>query len=150
MPANPDFKDLLSTLNAAGAEYLVVGAHAVMVYTAPRYTKDLDIWVRPSIQNARRVREALVAFGAPVGDLSEEDLAAEGTTFQMGLAPNRIDILTSVEALEFGAAAANAVATTYGGLPIRILSKADLLTNKRAMGRAQDLLDVDNLEKGGR
>jgi len=149
MPTNPDFKDLLSALNAAGAEFLVVGAHAVMVYTSPRYTKDLDIWVRPSKDNARRVRGALIAFGAPVADLTEEDLASEGTTFQMGVAPNRIDILTSVEALEFGAAQASAVVTTYGGLPIRILSKDDLLKNKQAVGRPQDLLDVENLEKAG-
>jgi hypothetical protein len=99
MPTNPDFRDLLSALNAAGAEFLVVGAHAVMLHTSPRYTKDLDVWVRPSKENARRVREALAAFGAPVADLTEEDLAAEGTTFQMGVARNRIDILTSVEAL---------------------------------------------------
>ena len=67
-----------------GAEYLV---DAVMVYTTPRYTKDLDVWVRPSKENARRVRVALIAFGAPVADLTEEDLAAGGTTFQMGIAP---------------------------------------------------------------
>jgi hypothetical protein len=71
MPTNPDFKDLLSALSAAGAELLVMGAHAVVGYASPRFTKDLDVWVRPSKENARRVRAALIAFGAPVADLTE-------------------------------------------------------------------------------
>ena len=147
MATNPDFSDLLSALNAASAEFLVVGAHAVMIYTSPRYTKDLDIWTRPSRDNARRVRAALAAFGAPLADLSEEDLAAEGTIFQIGVAPNRIDVITTVDALDFAACFARATRTTYGGVPIRALAREDLLINKKAVGRPQDLLDVENLEK---
>lgn len=147
MPTNPDFRDLLSALNDAGAEYLIVGAHAVMFYAAPRYTKDLDVWTRPTAVNARRVRVALAAFGAPLSDLTEEDLATPGTIFQIGVAPNRIDVITSVEALDFELAHAQATSSTYGGVPIRLLSKEHLLRNKRAVGRPQDLIDVENLEK---
>ena len=101
MAANPDFKDLFSELYAAHAEFLVVGAHAVMFYTAPRYTKDLDVWVRPTAGNAARVHRALTAFGAPMSDLTNDDLARPGTIFQIGVAPNRVDILTSIEGVDF-------------------------------------------------
>src|SRR5512134_1050543 len=101
MATNPDFKDLFATFNAAGVEYIVVGAHAVMVYTEPRYTKDLDVWVRPIDENAERVLAALAAFGAPTADVSVSDFAAEGTIFQIGVAPNRIDVITTVDGVVF-------------------------------------------------
>jgi hypothetical protein len=88
MATNPDFRDLLSELSSEGAEFLVVGAHAVMFYTVPRYTKDLDLWVRPTLENAERVHRALVRFGAPMSDLTAADLARPGTIFQIGIAPN--------------------------------------------------------------
>jgi len=147
MATNPDFRDLLSALSAEGAEFLIVGAHAVMLYTAPRYTKDLDIWVRPTPENAARVHRALVAFGAPMADLTVDDLATPGTIFQIGIAPNRVDILTSIEAVTFEEAWARRVSSAYGGVPIALLSLEDLLTNKRAVGRRQDLLDVEKLEE---
>src|SRR5579859_2872396 len=101
MATNPDFRDLLHALCAAGAEFLVVGAHAVMFYTSPRYTKDLDIWVRPTLDNAERVHRALRAFGAPMADLAIGDLEKPGTIFQIGIAPNRIDVITSIEGVRF-------------------------------------------------
>lgn len=145
MAVNPDFRDLLSALNASDAEFLIVGAHAVMLYTEPRYTKDLDVWVKPDATNARKTRQALAAFGAPLHDLTEQDLATEGTIFQIGLPPNRIDIITSVDGLAFDGCYERALRSTYGDEAIRILSREDLLTNKRAVGRAQDLLDVERL-----
>jgi hypothetical protein len=150
MATNPDFSDLLSMLCAEGADFIVVGAHAVMFHSTPRFTKDLDIWVRPSRDNAGRVRRALIAFGAPVADLTLEDLSVTGTIFQIGVAPNRIDVLTSIEAVEFGDAYPRSVATTYGDVPIRVLSVEDLLTNKRAVGRKQDEIDVESLERARR
>lgn len=93
MATNPDFKDLFSALCDAGAEFIVVGAHAVMYFTEPRYTKDLDVWIRPTRPNAEKVHRALTSFGAPMSDLTVEDLAGPGTIFQIGVAPNRIDIL---------------------------------------------------------
>ncbi len=145
MPVNPDFKDLFSALSDAGAEFIVVGAHAVMFFTEPRYTKDLDVWVRPTRANAERVHRALTRFGAPLTDLTVDDLAVEGTMFQIGIAPNRIDVLTSIEAIDFEAAHARAATSTYGGIPIRLLSAEDLIANKRAVGRKQDELDVEKL-----
>ena len=147
MPTNPDFKDLFSELSAAGADFIVVGAHAVMFYTVPRYTKDLDIWVRPSKENAARVFQALTCFGAPMDDLTIDDLAVEGTIFQIGVAPNRIDIITGISGVVFEEAWARKVQTSYGGSTVSMLSIEDLLANKTAVGRPQDLLDVEWLKK---
>ena len=145
MAVNPDFRDLFSALFDEGAEFIVVGAHAVMFFTEPRYTKDLDVWVRPSKANAERVHRALERFGAPLSDLTVEDLAVPGTVFQIGVAPNRIDVLTSIEAVDFEPAYPRASVSTYGGVTIRLLSPEDLVTNKRAVGRKQDELDVEKL-----
>jgi hypothetical protein len=147
MSTNPDFRDLFSALCDEGADFLVVGAHAVMYYTEPRYTKDLDVWVRPERGNAERVHVALRKFGAPMADLGIEDLGVPGTIFQIGVAPNRIDVLTSIEGLSFDDAWPKRVESTYGGVSIALLSLDDLLTNKRAVARPQDLLDVQKLER---
>lgn len=143
---NPDFRDLLSALSDEGAEFLIVGAHAVMFYTEPRYTKDLDIWTRPSDDNALRVYRALAKFGAPLTDLVPSDLATPGTIFQIGIAPNRIDVITSIEAIDFDIAWGNRMQTTYDGVGVSLLGIAELLENKRAVGRPQDMLDVAKLE----
>src|SRR5438132_1459599 len=104
MAINPDFRDLFSELSAAEARYLLVGGYAVMLYTVPRFTKDLDLWVEPSPDNARKVHAALTRFGAPMAELSLDDLSAPGTVFEIGVEPNRIDIRTSAEGLRFGEA----------------------------------------------
>ena len=147
MPVNPDFRDLFYELNAAEARYLVVGAHAVTFHSVPRYTKDVDLWVEPSPENAERVFSALSKFGAPVENLHVEDLRVPGVVFQIGIEPNRIDVLTSVTGLEFGEAWSRKVGSEYGGVPIHVLGLADLIANKKATGRPQDLLDVEWLEK---
>jgi hypothetical protein len=147
MATNSDFRDLFAALSAARAEFIVVGAHAVMVHTEPRYTKDLDIWIRSTPQNAAHVYKALQIFGAPLADLTIDDLATPGTVFQIGVAPNRIDILTEVTAVDFEGAWQRRLESTYGGVPISLLSIEDLLTNKRAVGRPQDLIDVEKLER---
>jgi hypothetical protein len=145
MAINPDFRDLFSALCEEGAEFIVVGAHAVMFYTEPRYTKDLDVWVCPSPANGAKVHRALRKFGAPMADLSEEDLSVAGTIFQIGVAPNRIDIITSIEGVEFVDAWHRRVSSTYGGVGISILALDDLLINKRTVGRPQDMIDVEKL-----
>lgn len=147
MAANPDFKELFAALCAEQAEFIVVGAHAVMVHTEPRFTKDLDVWIRPTPENAKRVYRALSTFGAPLDDLTEQDLATEGTVFQIGIAPNRIDLLTSIEAVTFGDAWPRRLQRTYDGIPIATLAVVDLIANKRAVGRPQDLIDVERLER---
>lgn len=103
--------------------------------------------MRPARDNAERVLRALRSFGAPVADLSVDDLATPGTIFQIGIEPNRVDIITSIEAVTFEEAWSRRISSTYGGVAIALLSVADLLTNKRAVGRRQDLLDVERLER---
>ena len=146
MAANPDFKELFAALCDQQADFLVVGAHAVMIFTEPRFTKDLDIWVRPTADNASRVFRALQVFGAPLSDLTEADLATPGVIFQIGVAPNRIDILTKIDGVDFDGAWARRVKSSYDGQPIAILSLEDLIRNKRACGRKQDLIDLEKLE----
>jgi hypothetical protein len=97
---NPDFSDMLSTLNAEGVEYLVVGGYALGAHGLPRATKDIDIWVRPTAENAERAFRALARFGAPLHGLTMADLASKGTVFQIGVPPLRIDILTMIDGIE--------------------------------------------------
>ncbi len=147
MAINRDFRDLFRELCAAEARFLVVGAHAVIFHATPRYTKDLDVWTEPSADNAPRVYLALARFGAPMESLTVEDLATPGTIFQIGVEPNRIDVITSVEGLSFETAWENRISSAYGEVPISILGLDDLLLNKRLIGRPQDLLDVEWLER---
>lgn len=148
MPANPDFVDLFAELNAAGAEYLLVGGYALAVHDAPRFTADLDVWVQPSPENASRVHLALVRFGAPVHELTQDDLATPGVVFQVGVRPNRIDILTSIDGVAFEDAWPERIETTFGGQPVHVIGRRHLIANKRATGRERDRLDAEQLERG--
>ncbi|MCP5071049.1 MAG: hypothetical protein GY946_31180 [bacterium] len=139
---NPDFKDLLLAFNAAEVRYLVVGAYAVTFHAQPRFTKDLDLWVEASPENAARVHKALTAFGAPIGELTVDDLANPEMVYQIGVAPNRIDVLMGVSGLGFSEAWPERVDSTYGDCPIHVISRQDLIRNKRAAGRPQDLIDL--------
>ncbi|OPZ25879.1 MAG: hypothetical protein BWZ02_02260 [Lentisphaerae bacterium ADurb.BinA184] len=146
MPANPDYSDLFSIFNAERVEYLVAGAHAVIFYAEPRYTKDLDVWVNPTPENARRVWRALARFGAPLSGVTEADFTDGTLVYQIGVEPNRIDILMGLEPLRFESAWAARTTTAYDGVPIGVLSRDDLIRCKRAAGRPQDLLDIQRLE----
>ena len=143
---NPDFRDMLSALSGAGAEYLVVGAYALAVHGVPRATGDIDLWVRPTTANAGRVLTALTRFGAPLGDLTERDPVTPGTVFQIGVAPRRIDILTTIDGVEFDEAWNARYVTSVEGLDVPVLSRHHLVRNKKATGRPQDLADVARLE----
>lgn len=145
---NQDFVDLLRAFSDRGVEHIVVGAHALAAHGHVRATKDLDVWIRPTSENAARAWGALAAFGAPLTELSEEDLATPGTIFQIGVAPVRIDILTRIDAVEFDEAWKARVPASFGGTPTAVLSREHLLRNKRAAGRLQDLADVERLERG--
>jgi hypothetical protein len=147
MDLNPDFSDLFSTLNGAGARFLVVGAYAVAYHTEPRFTKDLDIWVEPSAANAARVWQALQQFGAPLTGVALADFADPQLVYQIGLEPNRIDIMMGIDGVTFATAWRNRVRTRYSGVAIHVLGKSDLLRAKRATGRPQDRLDIDRLTR---
>jgi hypothetical protein len=146
MLPNQDFKDLFVALNAHGVEFLVVGAHALAAHGHVRATKDLDVWVKPDSQNALRLIRALRAFGAPTQEVTADDFAVPGITFQIGVEPVRIDIITAVDGLTFEPAWLNRVTSEYGGEPVSVISRGDLIRNKRASGRPQDLVDIAALE----
>jgi hypothetical protein len=142
---NRDFVEMLSALSAAGVRFLVVGAHALAAHGVPRATGDLDLWVDASRENAARVLEALGQFGAPLFDLTIDDLCARDTVFQIGLPPSRIDILTGISGVDFEGAWSRRMEVAIGNLKIGTLSRADFITNKQASGRPKDLLDLELL-----
>jgi hypothetical protein len=138
---------MLSALNDSGADYLVVGAHAVGHYCMPRATGDFDIWVRPTKENAQRVWLALEKFKAPRRKITVDDLHTPDNIYQIGVAPNRIDILTSITGVDFNEAWQNRTNHQIGGIPTAIIGREELLKNKRATGRPKDLADVAWLEQ---
>ncbi len=143
---NRDFRDLLVEFNAHGVEYLVVGAHALAAHGHVRATKDLDVWVRPETENARRAFQALASFGAPLHDLTERDLAQPGTIFQIGVEPVRIDVITAINGVDFAEAWRDRFEAKFSGEKVPVLSRRHLIANKKASGRLQDLADVERLE----
>ncbi len=146
MAANPDFKDLFNIFNEEQVEYLLAGAHAVIFFSEPRYTKDLDIWVNPTAENAKRVFAALTRFGAPLKNISVTDFCDKEMIYQIGVEPNRIDILMGIAGVEFGPAWVDRVESTYDGIPIHVMGKESLQKAKKASGRPQDLLDLEKLQ----
>ena len=143
---NPDFRDMLSALSEAAAEYLVVGAYALAAHGLPRATGDLDLWIRPTKENAHRVWDALVSFGAPTSKLTVDDFATPDVVYQIGVAPRRIDILTSVSGVAFDLAWQQRISVELDGLTVPVIGRDDLLANKRASGRPKDLVDADTLD----
>jgi hypothetical protein len=145
---NRDFDEMLAALILESAAFIVVGAHALAYHGVPRSTGDLDIWIRPEPDNARRVWRALVRFGAPVEatHLEPADLTRPGVVYQIGLPPRRIDILTEISGLGFDEAWPSRVLQKVGVVEVPFLGRDALLKNKRASGRAKDLADVEALE----
>lgn len=141
----PEFKELLSTFNEHGVKYLIVGAFAVMIYSEPRWTKDLYIWVEASAENAKKVYDALRAFGAPLEGLTENHFAEEGF-YQMGRPPGRIDVMMSLEGIDFATAWENRTSDEFRGVPVHFIGKQDLIRNKKLAGRYQDLADLENMQ----
>ncbi len=143
---NEDYKDMLLCLLAERVEFLLVGAYALAAHGYPRATLDIDLWVRPSAENAEAVLKALRRFGAPLHGLSREDLQRHDTIYQIGVAPRRIDIITGASGLEFDAVYERSLKTDWEGVAVRIPRMEDLIVNKRASGRAKDLADAETLE----
>ncbi|MBS2022211.1 MAG: hypothetical protein JST92_07355 [Deltaproteobacteria bacterium] len=137
---------MLGLLDSFGVEFLVVGGLALAVHAEPRSTKDLDLWVRATPDNAERLFAALKAFGAPLHGATPSDFATPGIGLQLGVPPARIDLLTQIDGVEFAAAWPRRLAASFDGVPAPVISREDLLTNKRAAGRPQDLVDVDAVE----
>ena len=146
MILNSDYRDILRTLSERKVKFLLVGAYAMAAHGYPRSTMDIDLWIMPDPENARLVLKALEDFGAPSGDLSLEDLQKEDIVFQIGVAPRRIDILTSVDGLKFDDAFSHSETIEIDDISVHVLSVPDLIKNKRSTGRTRDLADVELLE----
>ena len=145
---NSDFKDLLQVFADEGVEYLVVGAYAVIHYTQPRYTKDIDLWIKPSVENAARVARAFFIFGLPLVEVKQDDFTRGGLQYVVGISPCQIDFLTSLPGLpDFDTAWAIRGTGFVDGIPIHYLGKADLIHAKQTAGRPQDLADIDELRR---
>jgi len=143
---NRDFIDILSAFSNEKVEYMLVGGYAIAFHGYVRGTGDIDLWIRISDNNAERVWASLQTFGAPLFDLCIEDLKTPGMVFQMGIPPNRIDIINKVQSLEFDEALTNSTFVEIHDLNIPIIGKAELLRNKRSMNRPKDLADIIWLE----
>jgi predicted nucleotidyltransferase len=143
---NEDYRDMLHVLSDEKVKFLVVGAYALAAHGYPRATMDIDIWVMPSSQNADAVLRALRRFGAPLHDLTKEDLQKKETVFQIGVAPRRIDIITAATGLQFDETYERSLVVNIEGIEVHIPSIDDLIRNKRAIGRTRDLADAEALE----
>ena len=143
---NPDYRDILSAFSDANVEYLVVGAYAVAAHGIPRATGDIDLFVRPTAANAQRVWEALTSFGAPLERVELADFMREGTIFQIGVVPRRIDVITAIEGVSFEDAWRGRVDLELDGLRLPVIGLHELLKNKRAVDRPQDRADVERLQ----
>ena len=146
---NRDFAEMLKALAAESVEFLVVGAYAVAGHGVPRATGDIDLWVRPTPDNAARVWRALERFGALRSRVSPEAFTQPDVVYQIGLPPNRIDFLTTIDGVAFDDAWAEKVPCVVSGIAFNMLSLRHLLENKRATGRPQDLADVARLQSLG-
>jgi hypothetical protein len=143
MSLSADLREFIELLNSRGVEYVIVGAHSLAFHGRPRYTGDLDILLKPSLENAARIAAALAEFG--FDDFKPSDFTEPEQMIQLGRVPNRIDLLTSITGVATDDAFARKISTELSGLPVFVLSKDLLIQNKRAVGRPQDLADLDAL-----
>jgi predicted nucleotidyltransferase len=143
---NKDYKDMLRALSDEKVKFLLIGAYALAFHGYPRATMDIDIWIMPSPENADAVLRALQRFGSPLQNLTKKDLMQDGTIFQIGVAPRRIDIITSASGLQFEETFRNSKPVKFEEIEVRIPSIDDLILNKKATGRTKDLADAEVLE----
>jgi len=146
MVLNPDFKEFLKSLNDNQVRYLVTGGHAVAFHGYPRYTKDLDIWIEQDRDNARRMVTALEQFGFASLGLTDEDFLDPGVIIQLGNPPNRIDLLMTITGVEFASCFESRIVILVDDVEINFIDLENLRKNKQAVGRPQDLADLDNLK----
>jgi hypothetical protein len=142
---NSDFRDLLQQFAEDEVRYLVIGGYAVIHHSEPRFTRDLDIWLEPTVGNARKAARALGKFGIPLIEVTEADLAVPGTQLMVGMPPCAIDLLTSCPPMDFADCWDHRASVVDRGLTIHFMGKADLMTAKEATGRPQDLADLAKL-----
>ena len=144
---NPDYKEILSILQSNNVEFLLVGAYALAIHGFPRATGDIDIFVKPDNDNAEKLYRALKIFGTPLRNISPVDFISPGIVLQIGVAPRRIDIITSIDGLTFDEASVGVEKIQIEDLSIPVISRKNLIANKLATGREKDKLDAENLMK---
>jgi hypothetical protein len=142
---NDHFKEFLRLLNAHAVEYLIVGGFAVIHYGRSRTTGDLDIWVRPTLENGERCLAALGDFGFVDCGVKAEEFADPRSVFRIGVPPWRLELLTDVSGIAFDVAYPRRVSAVFDGIPVNVISLGDLRTNKRASGRHKDMADLEDL-----
>ena len=147
MLTSPDFKELLKIFEKHRIRYLIVGGYAVMKYSEPRFTKDLDVFIATDADNANSVYTALKEFGAPLENLTSDDFTNKDYFYQMGRPPLRIDIMMSIPEIEFDQAWKNREVVELDDLKIYFISRSDLIRSKEASAKPQDMIDADNLRK---
>jgi hypothetical protein len=146
MRLSKDWREFLELLNSRGVDYVIVGAHSLALHGRPRYTGDLDILVRPTPENARLLVAILTEFGFGAAGFNERDFLKPEQLVQLGRAPTRIDLLTSISGVSSEEAFAGKISAELDGIPVFVLGKDALIRNKRAVGRPQDLADIHTLE----
>ncbi|MFA4911153.1 MAG: DUF6036 family nucleotidyltransferase [Desulfobacteria bacterium] len=147
MLTNPDFKELLNLFEKHKIRYLIVGGYAVMKYSEPRFTKDLDVWIATDPENANAVYLALKEFGAPLADLNADDFTRKDYFYQMGRLPLRVDIMMSIPGVDFEDAWKNREFVELDDFKIPFISRSDLIRAKEASGSPQDKIDIDKLKE---
>jgi len=145
MELERDFKELLALFNAHKVEHVIVGGYALAFHGAPRFTGDLDIFVKPDKQNAQRVMAALAEFGFGSLGLSEDDFAKLNQVVQLGVPPVRIDLITSLSGVSWQDAFDESVSADLDNIRVRFISRKHFVANKRAIGRKKDLADLEAL-----
>ena len=147
MEIQKDFSELLALLNARGVEYLIVGGYALAFHGAPRFTGDIDIWIKPDADNAKRILEALDAFGFGSLDLKAEDFTVPDMVIQLGVPPVRVDFLTSLSGVSWKEAQGGRAAGNYGDVPVYFIGRTEFVTNKRITGRKKDVADLEAIDE---
>ena len=147
MDPTKDFKEFFALLNRNDVKYLLVGGYAFSIHAEPRYTKDMDIFFDGSTENAAKLLKALNQFGFSSLNITIEDLTKPERIIQLGYPPNRIDLMNVIEGVSFERAWGNKINTRYLNEPVHVIGKDDLIANKKAAGRKQDLVDVEKLKK---
>ncbi len=147
MRIEKDYEDLLRLLNYHKVKYCIVGAYAVAFHKRPRYTKDIDILIEPSVENANKIIKALIDFGFESLKLTEEDFTKNGNIIQLGYEPVRVDFLTSITGVSFQDVWENKLRGKYGQEDVFFIGKKELIKNKQQTGRKQDLIDLDLIDE---
>ncbi len=145
MEVQEDFRRLLELFNAHSVEHVIVGGYALAFHGAPRFTGDLDLYVRPTCENAERILTALAEFGFGSLNLTVEDFSTPGRVVQLGVAPVRVDIVTSLDGVSWEEAWTGRSEGDYGDLPVFFVGRKEFVANKRATGRQRDLADLEAL-----